>query len=109
MVDFMRAKITGDITEVPGIGPAAAAKLATGDPDDRITTTYQLIGKFLSFKDQGVTAVEHTNRFWYFLQEKEISAHRSAIVKAVAEKVNGMMPGVYEASEFEAENEEDDE
>lgn len=45
MADFVRATIKGDITEVPGIGPAAAKKLAEGEPDDQVTNTYQLIGK----------------------------------------------------------------
>jgi len=33
-----------------------------------------------------VESYEHTEKFWYFLKNKGISAHRSAIVKAVAEK-----------------------
>ncbi len=110
MSDWMRSKITGEITDVPGIGPGAAAKLASGESDDQITTTYQLIGKFLMLKGQDVSAVEHTDRFWFYLREKGITAHRSAIVRAIAEKVNGMMPGVYEASDFDVddENEEDE-
>jgi hypothetical protein len=44
--DFLRGKITGDLTEVPGIGPAAVKKLSQSDIDgDRITNTFQLIGK----------------------------------------------------------------
>ena len=45
MMDFIRGTIAGTITEVPGIGPAAAKKMAAGDGDDAITNTYQLIGK----------------------------------------------------------------
>jgi hypothetical protein len=110
MSDWMRSKITGEITDVPGIGPGAAAKLASGEADDQITTTYQLIGKFLMLKGKDVSVVEHTDRFWFYLREKGITAHRSAIVRAIAEKVNGMMPGVYEASTFDVddENEEDE-
>ena len=37
--------VTGEITDVPGIGPAAGKKLATGDGDEKVTNTYQLIGK----------------------------------------------------------------
>jgi len=46
MNEFLRGQLTGDLTEVPGIGPAAVKKLAVGDLDgDRITNTFQLIGK----------------------------------------------------------------
>lgn len=45
LMDFIRAQVQGDITEVPGIGPAAAKKLADGEHDECITNTYQLIGK----------------------------------------------------------------
>ena len=44
-MDFIRAQVQGDITEVPGIGPAAAKKLADGEHDECVTNTYQLIGK----------------------------------------------------------------
>ena len=36
-----------------------------------------------------------------------ITTHRSAIVKAVAEKMNTMLPGIYDASAYD--DEEDDE
>lgn len=131
MMDFIRGAITGAITEVPGIGPAAAKKLAAGVGDDSITNTYQLVGKvglallavvpsistvhcisprviahssgpgsqFLMLKgpdseDNKVESMEHCEKFWYWLQDKGISAHRSAIVKAIALKVNGLLPGV---------------
>ena len=46
MGDWMRGSITGDLTEVPGIGPSAAKKLAEGDTEGEcITNTFQLIGK----------------------------------------------------------------
>ena len=45
MMDFIRGSIAGTTTEVPGIGPAAAKKLASGEGDEAITNTYQLIGK----------------------------------------------------------------
>ena len=52
MTDFLRGKITGDVTEVPGIGPAAARALAAGDDEsERVTNTFQLIGKVSSTHD----------------------------------------------------------
>jgi len=45
MAEFLRGTVTGDITEVPGIGPSAAKKLADGELDDSVSNTFQLIGK----------------------------------------------------------------
>ena len=50
MNEFLRGQLTGDLTEVPGIGPAAVKKLAMGDlDDDKVTNTFQLIGKVSTF------------------------------------------------------------
>ena len=48
-----------------------------------------------------VESMEHCEKFWYWLQDKGISAHRSAIVKAIALKVNGLLPGVYDPDLYE--------
>jgi len=115
MADFQRGRLSGDLSEVPGIGPAAIRKLGVGEnDDDRVTNTYQLIGKFLMLKgpdDDGgkVQSRMHMEKFWYWLQEKEISSHRSAIVKAIAEKVNGMMPGIYDATAYDSDDSDEDE
>mmetsp|Transcript_42128 Transcript_42128/g.61793 ORF Transcript_42128/g.61793 Transcript_42128/m.61793 type:complete len:136 (+) Transcript_42128:109-516(+) len=115
MGDFLRGQITGELTEVPGIGPAAAKKLAAGDDEsEMVTNTFQLFGKFLSLKgpddeEEKVESMEHMEKFWYWLQNKGITAHRSAIVKAIAEKMNGMMPGIYDASAYGEDEDDDDE
>mmetsp|Transcript_10907 Transcript_10907/g.23689 ORF Transcript_10907/g.23689 Transcript_10907/m.23689 type:complete len:93 (-) Transcript_10907:109-387(-) len=57
--------------------------------------------------DNKVESMEHCEKFWYWLQDKGISAHRSAIVKAIALKVNGLLPGVYDADLYD--DEDDDE
>ena len=58
--------------------------------------------------DYEVTSREHVDKFWYFLQEKGISSFRSGICQAIAEKVNSMMPGVYDASEWNDDDDDDD-
>jgi hypothetical protein len=122
MAEFQRGRLTGDLSEVPGIGPAAIKKLSSGEEEDKITNTFQLIGKFLMLKgpdgdgngdgedgsDGKVDTVEHMERFWFFLQEKGISSHRSGIVRCIAEKVNGMMPGIYDASQYADDDDDDD-
>eukprot|EP00593_Proboscia_inermis_P005097 CAMPEP_0171305684 /NCGR_PEP_ID=MMETSP0816-20121228/15544_1 /TAXON_ID=420281 /ORGANISM="Proboscia inermis, Strain CCAP1064/1" /LENGTH=110 /DNA_ID=CAMNT_0011786685 /DNA_START=509 /DNA_END=844 /DNA_ORIENTATION=+ len=108
MGDFIRGEISGEITEVPGIGPAAAKKLA--ESDDQVTNTYQLFGKFLSLKGPDkVDPVEHMEKFWYWLKDQGISAHRSAVVRAIAEKMNSMMNGLYDAEAYGDDDDDDDE
>lgn len=101
--DFLRAPLTGDLTEVPGIGINACRKLI----NHNINNTFQLIGKFLSLKsnsddtDDGlITCVEHCDAFWHYLNSIDIRAYKSGIVMAISEKVNTMLPGIYDAAEF---------
>lgn len=58
-------------------------------------------------KDEKVECMEHCEKFWFWLQSKGISAHRSAIVKAVASKMNGALPGIYDSSMYEEDEEEE--
>ena len=51
---------------------------------------------------------EHLDKFWYFLSDINISSHRSGIVKAIAEKVNQMMPGIYDAAEYDEDSDSDE-
>lgn len=106
LAEFIRAPITGELTEVPGIGPKAAEALASGDdPNEKITNTYQLLGKYLMLKgpDDGehtVSCVEHCDKFWAFLQSKGVNSYRSGIVQCIAEKCNILLPGIYDDTAF---------
>jgi hypothetical protein len=95
--DFIRAPITGKLTEVPGIGEKGEEKLREAG----ITTTYELIGEFLKLKGEGVQSVEHCDRFWYFLQNAGLNSSRSGIVKSIAMKVDCMIPGMYDGTLYE--------
>jgi len=105
--------VSGQLLDVPGIGPSAVRKLA--ESDEQITNTYQLFGKYLMLKgpdsdEHTVECIEHSEKFWHYLKAVGISAHRSAIVKAVAEKAAAFFPGIYDANMYdEEEDEEDDE
>ena len=48
LANWLENELDPDIESVPGIGPATAAKIATGD--DGVQTTHQLIGRFLTLK-----------------------------------------------------------
>lgn len=111
MGDWMRKPITGNIEEVPGIGPATAKKLAASD--EGITTTYQLLGKFMMLKGSDsddaevVDSASHMEFFWVWLADLGITSHRSAIVKAIAEKLNTMMPGIYDPDVYDDDEDEE--
>jgi len=105
---------SGELTEIPGIGNAASDKLAK---EAGITNTHMLIGKYLMMKGpdtvdeagnmRRVDTVEHNDRFWYFLKDCGINAHRSAIVRAIAEKMGQHFGGIYDPSIYE--DDDDDE
>jgi hypothetical protein len=110
---WRNALVSGELLDVPGIGPAAK-KLLGEDPieSNRITNTHQLFGQYLMLKgpdceDYAVTISETNQKFWQFLKLKGISAHRSAIVLAVSEKVATFFPGFHDANANEYDDEED--
>lgn len=55
-----------------------------------------------------VESMEHCEKFWYWLQDKGISSHRSAIVQAIAMKVNGLLPGVYDPALYDEESDDEE-
>lgn len=96
LAEFLSDEIQENIQSVPGIGPEAARILSTaceGEPP--IDTTHQLIGRFLTLRGPGMTPVQHTNAFWYYLKMRGVNRYRSGVVHAIAEKVNLMIPGTF--------------
>jgi hypothetical protein len=98
MEKWTMSNVTADIQSVPGIGPAAALKLAADDGLGVIENTYQLFGKWLSIHaghesdETDEPNPELTNqKFWFFLKAKGIHSQRSAIVKAVSDKLSSFM------------------
>jgi len=74
-------------------------------PEQGITNCYQLFGKFLLLRgpdEEGheVDDMEHTEKFWQWLKTTGISSHRSAIVRAIAEKSATFFTGIYDANEY---------
>lgn len=70
------------------------------------------IVQFLSLKgpdegDEKVDSLEHMEKFWQYLASRGISSHRSAIVKAIAEKMNSFLPGIYDPEQYESDEDED--
>jgi len=95
LAEFIQAPITGNLTEVPGVGPATEKAMRANGVD----TTYALIGKYLTLKGEGVESVEHCDRFFWWLDEIGASkGHRSAIVQAIAQKQDITFPGIYDGA-----------
>lgn len=106
LAEFLADELCEDITSVPGVGPEAARILSSEcENESAIETTFQLIGRFLTLRGPGMTPVEHTNAFWYYLKIRGVNRYRSGIVHAIAEKVNLMIPGTFS---LEALQEEED-
>ncbi|CBJ26494.1 conserved unknown protein [Ectocarpus siliculosus] len=100
LAGFIRAPITGVLTEVPFISGGTVQALAGGS--EPITNTHQLIGKFLALSPQRPNCVEHCDRFYKWLLGKNVAGTLvNNIVEAIAEKVEVMMTGVYTPEDFD--------
>mmetsp|Transcript_4648 Transcript_4648/g.6050 ORF Transcript_4648/g.6050 Transcript_4648/m.6050 type:complete len:129 (-) Transcript_4648:146-532(-) len=105
MEQFRTGTLTGDLKEVPGIGPAAAKRLE----EEGILTTYHLLGHYMKMAemtkndddDMVVDTYLLNQQMWQFLKGASISAHRSAIVKAVSEKVASSFPAFHDANIYD--------
>ena len=96
---FLQRPLTGsfEADKIPSVGQETIKLLKANG----VTSTYALIGKFMSFKEEDVGSVEHMDRFWYWLDSIGTPArHRSCVVEALAERMNMHFPGLYEADRY---------
>ena len=103
MTTFLHLKDLTDLTCIPGIGQVAKDQIIrhNANSDMPCDTGYALLGRFLSFKKQDMSVVDHANAFFHWLEEcglqhGHVNIHR--IVHCVAEKANLMMDGLYSTS-----------
>mmetsp|Transcript_17788 Transcript_17788/g.41592 ORF Transcript_17788/g.41592 Transcript_17788/m.41592 type:complete len:114 (-) Transcript_17788:200-541(-) len=104
--------MTGDLKEVPGIGPKSAEKL---EKEEGICNTFQLLGHYMKMAeviedDDGESKVDTyllNQQFWSFLKSAGITAYRSAVVKAVSEKVSAAYPAFHDANIYDDDDEDD--
>ena len=95
---FIQQPLTGNLNEIPGIGPATVKLMK----ENGVSTTYGLIGKYLSLKEEGVESVEHCDRFFFWLSNIGTApGFRGSIVQAIAQKMDITFPGIYDASCYE--------
>ncbi len=102
MRKFLVAPITDDLLAVPGIGEKSAEALSKAG----ISTTFALLGKFLTFKGPDMGAVQHVELFWLWLNDvlEEVRVgrnHKAAAVRAIALKAETMLPGLYNEDVYE--------
>ena len=94
MNHFMRSSIVENILEsVPFVDVVANEKLKEAG----IVTTYQLFGKYLSFRGPDMDTQEHTEHFDEWLKEIGIrpsTGQSTKIARAISNRANIMIPGI---------------
>jgi hypothetical protein len=75
-----------------------------------ITSTYSLIGTYLSFKSECdpntgevryIGPIEHTQRFYlWWCSLGTPSGFRAGVIHSICEKVNISFPGIYNAADY---------
>ena len=111
MEEFRTGTLTGDLKEVPGIGPAAE-KLLSGEG---IVNTFQLVGQYMKLAQTSPSSAGNleidtyllNQDFWQFLKTAKISSHRSAIVKAISDKVASSFPAFHDANIYDDDDNEE--
>jgi len=99
--EWLGAPISGDLQDVAGIGPKNEQLLASGEGDNQIETSHQLIGKYLSLKAKNVDSKTHCDAFYFWLKAKGVNAGRNNIVLAIAERCECFFPGIYEGDIYQ--------
>lgn len=94
LAQFLASEVSQELQSVPGIGPVNEKALGENAVDFPVTTTYQLIGKYLSLRSKDMSSQDHLDAFWNWLKSKGVTSYRSGIVLCVAEKANVMIPGL---------------
>lgn len=103
MTQWLSTPLSDDLLVIPGVGEKNLIHLKTPDENgDIITTQFQLIAKFLSFKTEKISQVELLDKFYYWLKDgKKINHQTNNICQAIAERCNIMIPGCYDASVYQ--------
>ena len=77
---------------VPGVGSVTHDKLQAAG----VTSTFQLIGKFLELRRAGYDAPQHIAAFKAWLATLDIKgSHPNLISRALGEKAESFMPGIF--------------
>ena len=96
---FLDEEISEDLTSLPGVNQCTARILNMNG----IENVYQLMGVFLTLKNNNETTQEHADAMWYWLNdifEEDDSEHidkhwKSHLITALIEKMEIMIPELY--------------
>ncbi len=91
LINYLESSIGEDLTSGIriGVGPATAAVFR----EHNVTTGYQLIAKFLSFRDPNMDTRLHVEMFYQWLKEvMPATGFRAGLTHAIAEKSNWIFP-----------------
>ena len=94
---WLEAPITSDLSIVPGIGPANKKLIEA----EGITNTFQLFGKFLLLKADGLSSQGHMDATYEWLASLKVNSQRAVICLALAEKASILMPNVFNREELD--------
>eukprot|EP01038_Epipyxis_sp_PR26KG_P013719 gene13719-18404_t len=105
---WINAPITGDLTQIPGIGAKTAEALSMPCisvdgvcMEDGITNSVMLLGKFFMLREMGMNQTDHCNKFYNWLKQcKHIHSNINSVVASVAEKANCLIPGIYDGAMY---------
>jgi hypothetical protein len=89
--NFINGEVISELSSVPGLNSTNIEILNSVN----ITTTHQLIGKFLCFRTRDISPYQHTDLFWEYLESIGLNRNRSSVVLAIAEKCERIFPGIY--------------
>ena len=104
MTEWLSRKDLGDLSFVPGIGEVTKKNIIEYTTKKGLVcnTAYSLIGYYLTMKTNDISMKDHANYFFLFLQQCGVhGSHIHEICKAVFEKANLMMDGLYAEQEWE--------
>ncbi len=99
---WIQSPMSEELTTLPRVGKVTAQCFK----NEGITTTFALLGKFLTFKDAGMSPVEHTECFWIWLtnvfaSNRIIKRDRAVICRAICMRAELLIPGIYSEVEYE--------
>ncbi len=102
LVAWIQNPMTEDLTSMPRVGPVTSQVLANAG----VSTTFALLGKFLTFRDVGITPADHAERFWIWLTDVFKNNHivrrdRAIICRAICQRAELLIPGIYDESLYE--------
>jgi hypothetical protein len=102
VTNWIENLMTEDLMSMPRVGRLTAQCFINAG----VSTTYALIGKFLTFRDVGISPEDHAERFWIWLTDVFKGHHiikrdRAIICRAVCKRADILVPGLYDESFYE--------